>query len=165
MSGPAWDYFWPIFAFGAGLALICGVVAFRRRNKWPLITVAAILVLAGTALWHGPLGAADRFSAKVEAGAQEALAYYEMTQVTAKLHHGPLTRRLMLSGNADDFQRSELERLLGQLAGVSKAEWGGFAGLPLLLEAEIVGAMGFLAGLLVAYVIDVRRRYNAQWKW
>jgi hypothetical protein len=165
MSGPLWDYFWPIFAFGAGVALLCGIVALRRARKWPLIGIAAAVALAGAALWHGPLGAADRFSTKVESMAQEALGYYEMTDVTAKLHHGPLTRRLMLSGRADDFQHSELVRLLSQLPGVSKATWGSSAGLPLLLEAEIVAAMGFLAGLLLAYGIEARRRYNAQWKW
>jgi hypothetical protein len=35
----------------------------------------------------------------------------------------------------------------------------------LLLEAGIVSVAGFLVGLLLAYVIELRRRYNAQWKW
>jgi hypothetical protein len=165
MSGPLWDYFWPIFAFAAGVALVCGIVALRRTKKWLLVGLAAAVALGGTALWHGPLGAADRFSAKVERMAQEALDYYEMNQVTAKLHHRPLTRRLMLSGRADDFQHSELVRLLSQIPGVSTATWTSSAGLPLLLEAEVVAGVGFLVGLLLAYGIEARRRYNAQWKW
>jgi hypothetical protein len=34
-----------------------------------------------------------------------------------------------------------------------------------LLEAMIVTVVGFLAGLVLAYVINLRRRYNAQWRW
>jgi hypothetical protein len=29
----------------------------------------------------------------------------------------------------------------------------------------IVTVVGFLAGLVLAYVINLRRRYNAQWRW
>jgi hypothetical protein len=89
-----------------------------------------------------------------------------MTGVTGHLHHGPLTRRVMLSGTADDFQRSELVRYMDQLPGVSSATWSSDGGgLPLIVEGMAVSVVGFLFGLLLAYLRDLRRRYNAQWNW
>ena len=129
-----------------------------------LIGVASVIALAG--LWHGPFGAADRFSTRVERSAREKLDYYEMTQLTGHLHHGPLTRTLILAGPADDFQTSELVRIMGALPGVSSVRWtasGG--GLPLIVEGEIAAVLGFLFGLLLAYLLELRRRYNAQWTW
>lgn len=161
---PFWTYFWPVFAFGLALGLVGGVLGFRRKRRW-LWIVAAALAIGGAAVWHGPIGAAGRFTRSVEASARTTLTDYEMPQVTAHLHHGPLTRRLMLSGQADDFQRSELVRILSDVPGVSSATWSGSGGMPLLLEAAIVSVVGFLVGLLLAYLIELRRRYNAQWKW
>jgi hypothetical protein len=161
---PFWTYFWPVFALGIALGLVGGVIGFRR-GRWWVWAGAAVLAVGGVALWHGPIGAADRFTRSVEASAQETLANYEMTQVTARLHRAPLTRRLMLSGQADDFQRSELVLILTDLPGVSRATWSRSGGVPLLLEAAVVAIVGFLAGVLLAYLIELRRRYNAQWKW
>ena len=102
----------------------------------------------------------------VERTAREALDYYEMPKVTAHLHRHPLTRTLVLSGAADDFQTSELARLLSQLPGVSGARWTETpSGPPLIAEAAAVSVLGFLFGLLLAYLVELRRRYNAQWNW
>jgi len=161
---PFWTYFWPVFALGLALGLIGGLAGFRWKRRW-IWALAVVLALGGTALWHGPIGAADRFARTVEAAAQTTLTDYEMTQVTARLHRAPLTRRLVLSGQADDFQRSELVRILSEVPGVSRATWSTSGGIPLLLEAAIVSVVGFLAGLLLAYGIELRRRYNAEWKW
>ena len=158
-----WAYFWP--PFGAGLLLggIGGIIAFRRRSKLLIaIGLAAALALAG--LWHA-LGAAERFATSVERSARQTLDALEMGQVQAHLHHGPLSRRLVLSGPADDFQTSELVRLMSQLPGVSRAEWSNAAGVPLIVEGLAVALMGFLLGLLLAYLVELRRRYNAQWNW
>ena len=161
---PLLDYFWPLFALGLAVGAILGFVALSRRRLW-LLASGAFLVLAGTALWHWPLGAADRFVARVEPTARAVLVDWEMAQVQAQLHHGPLTRRLMLSGPADDFQRSELVRIMGEVPGVSTATWTDNGGLPLLAEAAAASMAGFLLGLLVAYLVVLRRRYNAQWRW
>jgi hypothetical protein len=162
-----WSYFWPPLAAGLIVGVVAGSIAFRRRSRRKAsLTIGVVISLALAALWHGPLGAADRFSSRVERTAREALNYYEMTKVTAHLHHGPLTRRLILAGPADDFQSSELVRLFGQLPGVSRAQWSANdAGPPLILEGMAAGALGFLLGLLLAYLIELRRRYNAQWTW
>jgi hypothetical protein len=89
-----------------------------------------------------------------------------MTKVTAQLQRGPLSRRLTLTGPADDFQRTELVRLLNQLPGVSGVGWStGRGALPLIAEGWLLALVGFLVGLVLAYVVELRRRYNAQWKW
>ena len=37
--------------------------------------------------------------------------------------------------------------------------------MPLLAEACGVALVGFGAGLLVAYLVELRRRANAEWRW
>ena len=164
-----WSYFWPLFAVGLLIGGPAGTVAFRRRARRNLALAIGLLAsLAATALWHGPLGAADRFSSDVERQARATLNYYEMTQVTGVLHRDPLTRRLVLSGgdSLNDWQRGELVRLFSQLPGVSEAQLSPSpVGTPLIAEGAGVGVLGFLLGLLLAYLVDLRRRYNAQWNW
>lgn len=162
-----WDYFWPCLAAGLLAGSIAGIVGFRpKRKRIPILAAGLLLAIGTAALWHGPLGAADRLAGKSERMAREALAYYEMTQVTAHLHRGPLTRHLILNGPADDFQTQELARVLSQVPGVSRAQWTERnAGPPLILEAIGAALLGFLLGLLLAYLLELRRRHNAQWNW
>lgn len=162
-----WSYFWPCFAAGIVSGVIAGVIAFHRRaRRKMLLSIGALAALALAGLWHGPFGGADRLERRVDRNVQEVLVYYEMTQVTGHLHQRPLTRRLILSGPADDFQQAELVRLLNQLPGVRETVWtkdGG--GLPLIVEGLGVSLLGFLFGLGLAYLIELHRRYNAQWNW
>lgn len=164
---PLWTYLWPCFAAGLLVGVICGTVAFRWPTKrYQSLAFGLVITLVLVLLWHGPVGGADRFSAEVERGLQRTLVHYEMQQVSAHLHHGPLTRRVLLSGPADEFQRTELVRLINQLPGVADTRWsrdGG--GVPLILEGLAVGGLGFLFGLLLAYLVELHRRYNAQWNW
>src|SRR5205085_10993539 len=103
--------------------------------------------------------AANRFANSVDSSARRALDYYEMTKVSGQLHRGPLSRTLTLAGPADDFQHSELVRLLSQLPGVRKASWSpDESGLPLIVEGLLANLAGFLVGLLFAYLIELRRR-------
>lgn len=162
---PGWDYFWPVMALGLLLGAVAGTIWFRRNRPWAL-AIGAAIGLAGAALWHWPLGAADRLANAVERSAQAVLVDWEMSQVEARLPRDPLTRKLLLAGEADAFQRRELARMMGTIPGVSSATWSRTAtGMPLILESAIVLAVGFLAGLLVAYVAELRRRHNAQWRW
>jgi len=164
---PLWAYFWPCFAVGLVAGLLAGIVGFHRRAKRnAALGIGLVAALIAAALWSGPVGGADRFAAEVEGGLRQVLAYYEMTQVTAHLHHGPLTRHVLLSGRADSFQHSELIRLINQLPGVESTGWSADGGgLPLVVEGLGVAVLGFLFGLLLAYLIELRRRYNAQWTW
>lgn len=161
---PLWDYAWPIALVAVVLGGISGLFGFRRKRP-AIIIGAAALALVATALWHGPGGAAARLATAVERQARTTLDDFEMTQVQAHLHRGPLSRRLLLSGPADDFQRSELVRIMSAVPGVGTATWDQSSGIPLILEAELLSALGFLVGLLLAYGVELRRRYNAQWEW
>jgi hypothetical protein len=37
--------------------------------------------------------------------------------------------------------------------------------IPLIVEACAMSLTGFLTGLLVAYLVELRRRANAEWRW
>ncbi len=76
-----------------------------------------------TALWHGPIGAGERMAHKIEAQARRQLDHDEMYMVQAHIQRGPLARRLILSGPADDFQRAELVRRLDAVPGVLDVRW------------------------------------------
>jgi hypothetical protein len=163
-----WAYFWPVFGAGLVIGAVTGVLTYRLNPKssWKrpiLLGIAA--TIAAAALWHGPLGGADRFANRINRAANAVLVRYEMTQVQAHLHRGPLTRQILLAGPADDFQRSELVRYMDQLPGVEATTWGPGGGLPLIIEAFAVSLVGFCVGLLLAYLVALHRRHNAQWSW
>jgi hypothetical protein len=162
-----WSYFWPCFAAGLLVGGPVGTIAFRRPARHnAAIALGCVITFAAAAVWHGPLGAADRLTARVEHDARAVLDHYEMTQVAAHLHHGPLSRHLILAGPADDFQTTELVRLMSELPGVSSAQWAKEpTGVPLIAEGLVVAILGFLFGLVLAYLVDLRRRNNAEWNW
>jgi len=160
-----WSYFWPVAAFGLVAGAVFATAAFRRRRRSASVA-GLVAALAFAALWHWPLGAADRFRSQVETKARAVLVDWEMGQIQARLAQGPLGRRLVLSGPADDFQRGGLVRIMGAVPGVSSATWSkADRGRPLFAEAMLASIAGFLAGALLAYLADLRRRYNAQWRW
>jgi hypothetical protein len=93
-----------------------------KRNAILALGVAA--VLAETALWHGPLGAADRLTTKIETAARAELQRQEMPGISARVACDPLLRRqVILTGPADDFQQAELVRIIDGLPGVSGVRW------------------------------------------
>lgn len=92
------------------------------RNR-TIMLVGLAAVLGFTALWHGPLGAGERLAQRSETIARRTLDYYELPMIQAKMKRGPLSRRLVLSGPADDFQRSELVRILDEIPGVLEVRW------------------------------------------
>lgn len=92
----------------------------RRRTIF-LLGIAA--EAAFTALWHGPLGAGERLARQAETKARGTLDYYELPMVQAHMQRDPLARRLILSGPADDFQRTELVRILDEIPTVLEVRW------------------------------------------
>jgi hypothetical protein len=161
-----WAYFWPPLGAGLVVGVIAGDFAFRASGKRTIslaLGVVATILLA--AAWHGPLSGADEFSGTVEHTIRQALVYNEIPEVSARLQRAPLSRRILLSGPADDFQRRELIKLVKEVPGVESASWSGGQGVPLIVEGAAAAILGFLFGLLVAYLRDKRRRYNAQWNW
>jgi hypothetical protein len=163
-----WAYFWPVFGAGLVIGAVTGSFAYsiNPRADWirPLLIGIAASVAAAL-LWHYPLGGADRFETRIDRAARAVLVRYEMTQVQAHLHTSPLTPQIVLSGPADDFQRSELVRYMDQLPGVEDTTWGSGGGIPLIAEAVALCLAAFGLGLLLAYLVALRRRYNAQWSW
>ena len=87
------------------------------------LLIGAAASLAFAELWHGPLGASDRLTGHVERTARAQLNDDEMTQVQARLASAPLSRTLILSGPADNFQRTELLRVMGEIPGVAEVRW------------------------------------------
>lgn len=102
-------------------------------NRYVAIGLGALATVAGVSVWHGPLGTADRFAYPIERQARTALDHWEMPLIQARLERQPMSRRLVLSGPADDFQREELVRRLRALRGVSDVVWD-----PASLSAEAV---------------------------
>jgi len=88
-----------------------------------LLLLGAIATLGVAELYHGVLGGAVGLRSDIEGQARRVLDVNEMTLVQAHLADRPLSRTLVLSGPADDFQRSELVRVLGELPGVGAVKW------------------------------------------
>ena len=92
-------------------------------NRPTIILLGLSATIGFTALWHGPLGAGEKLASQSETIARRTLDYYELPMVQAHLQRGPLARRLILSGPADDFQRHELARILDATPGVLEVRW------------------------------------------
>ncbi|GAA3997645.1 hypothetical protein [Sphingomonas humi] len=88
-----------------------------------MIVLGALATVGVAELWHGPLGAAEEVRGDVEREARALLDYYELPQVTARMDDAPLTRRVILNGPADDFQRRALVEKVGALKGVNEVRW------------------------------------------
>ncbi|MEO7601726.1 MAG: hypothetical protein ABIS39_00460 [Sphingomicrobium sp.] len=167
---PLMAYFWPSIAAGMVVGAIALTIIFRRRlsslRKWLAVDVMVLIAVLLSLVWSGPLGGGRKFIDNVEPAARETLDYYEMTEVKARLGQAPLTRELILEGPADDFQRSELVRVMSQIPGVSRATWkSGNGAWPIILEGALMAVVGLLLGALLAYLLELHRRYNAQWRW
>ena len=162
-----WTFFWPCVAIGLLVGGLAGTIGFRRAARRNMaLAIGSALTLVLTLVWSGPLGAADRFTTRIERDARDFLDHYEMTQIAAHLHRGPLSRHLVLSGQADDYQRAEMVRLMSERPGVSGAQWTERpTGVPLLGEALTAAIAGFIFGLGLAYLNELRRHNNAQWNW
>ncbi|HET6940811.1 MAG TPA: hypothetical protein VFH89_01480 [Sphingomicrobium sp.] len=173
-----WDLYWPAISAAVVIGVLSGRFAYRlpksgpspgyRRRRLATVVIAGAATLLAAWIWHGPVGTGDRFATTVERQARQVLVDFEMEPVHAVVVRGPLRRSLVLSGPADDFQRSELVRILNDVAGVGEVHWtethGGFI-LPLVAEVELAALISFGLGLLLAYLLELRRRYNAQWSW
>ncbi|WP_051503991.1 hypothetical protein [Sphingomonas jaspsi] len=137
-----------------------------------LIGIAA--TLAFSALWHGPLGAGERFAKTVDQRAERTIRYNDVPEIngrpvfSAKMQRAPLTRRVLIEGNPDGFQRAELARILNDIYGILDASWvdpkGGFQPnvflLPLAVEAQLLGLVSFALGMIIGYLFELRRRAN-----
>ena len=92
-------------------------------NRTTILALGIAAVIGVTWIWHGPLGAGAGFADRVDERARTMLDHYEMVHVQAHMERGPLTRRVSLSGPADDFQRREIKRMVEAQPGVGQADW------------------------------------------
>lgn len=92
-------------------------------NRMTILALGLAVVLGLTWLWHGPMGTGEQLAHSAEQEARAMLDRFEMVHVRARMERGPLTRRIILSGPADDFQRREIKRMVEELPGVGEAEW------------------------------------------
>lgn len=143
-----------------------------NRRRIFLVGIAA--TLAFSALWHGPLGAGERFAVTVDQRAERTIRFNDVPEVNgqpvfkAKMQRAPLTRRVLIEGNPDNFQRSELARILNDIWGILDASWVDAKGrfqpttflLPLAVEAQLLGLVSFALGMIIAYLLELRRRAN-----
>jgi hypothetical protein len=164
-----WDLYWPLIVATAVAGVIAGAYGFRRRKKGRVALAAGLAAVVALAwLWHGPMGAGARFAAAAEQQTRQVLVDFEMAPVRAVVERSPLSRTLVLNGPADDFQRAELVRILNDVRGIGSVHWADQPApfmLPLLLEVELAALISFGLGLLMAYLLELRRRSNAQWSW
>lgn len=91
----------------------------RKAKLW----LGALAAIGVAELWHGPVGAANDVRTEMEREARSLLDYYELPQITAKMDEAPLTRRIILNGPADDFQRRALVERVGEIPGVADVRW------------------------------------------
>ena len=176
---PMWSYFWPLFAiglvagaFGMWRSYRQGRAGRSRRDRRLTVGLAPGVAIAGALIWHWPLGAADRLAGTAERTARTTLVYYELPQINAVVQRAPMTRRVLLSGQADAFQRRELVRIMNEIPGVGSVAWQTPSGpgrsrmmLPLLVEAAMAALAGLAFGMLAAHIVELRRRANAEWSW
>ena len=174
-----WNYFWPLFAAG----LVAGAFAMwrsyrRARARQPrddrrmTLVAGAGAAIAFALLWHWPLAGSARLAADIERTARTTLDYYELPQVGAAVQRDPMMRRVILSGPADRFQQRELVRIMNEIPGVGSVAWRTSSGqgrsrlmLPLLAEAIFTALAGAVVGMLLAHLVEMRRRANAEWSW
>ncbi len=130
-----------------------------KRN--PALVIGILATIAASALWHGPGGAAARFTATAERTMRITLDHYEMPGVAVRMQRSPLTRTLAFDGSADSFQRSEIQRIGREVPGIADTVWAGRQpprALPLLAEVTLMALTCFAIGAVLAYIAALRRR-------
>ena len=98
-------------------------------SNWLKLLIGAAAALAAGLVSHGPLGRGEAFADSLEARAQEEVRKAELPNVTPRLERSPLSREIVLTGNANDFQREGMGLLPGindrirAIPGISGLRW------------------------------------------
>jgi hypothetical protein len=132
--------------------------------SWPvklLIGLSATILMGW--VWHGPMGNGAKLIDAIEGNAKAAVAGAGLPGIEVRLDRDPLSRRAILSGPADSFQRqgmgSEpgLTGIVAGVKGVGSVRWadegGATPGMPLLAETLILLVLAFLIGIGCAWLL------------
>jgi OOP family OmpA-OmpF porin len=98
-------------------------------SRWLKLLIGGFAALAAGAISHGPLGRGEAFVAMLEAKANEEVRRSGLPGVQVRMERSPLSRRAVLTGNANDFQREGMGQLPGindrvsQVPGISGIRW------------------------------------------
>jgi hypothetical protein len=91
--------------------------------------IGLAVALAAGWIAHGPLGRGAMFVDGLDADLQAVLAGAKLPGVTARMEREPLTRKAILAGPADQFQREGMGSLPGidervlAITGMGGLEW------------------------------------------
>jgi hypothetical protein len=166
-----WDYYWPAVVAAVIIGVMTGRVAFQRfagHRRILAFAAGALAAIAVTALWHGPIGAGDRLANSLQTSVHRLLVAFEVPQFQSQVERNPIRRTILLSGPADNFQRVEAVRILNDTPGVAAARWtdtNGESSMPVLAEVTLASLVAFGLGLLLSYLLELRRRSRAEWRW
>ncbi|HZG10064.1 MAG TPA: hypothetical protein VEZ70_13890 [Allosphingosinicella sp.] len=130
-----------------------------------LIGLVAALLAAW--VWHGPAGQSEKLASRLETEARALVAMTELEGVSVRLERAPLSRALIVSGQANELQREGLGSQNGVLdharaaEGVGTVRWDDEPKrflLPLLAETMLVAALAYLVGFCLGALLFNRRR-------
>jgi hypothetical protein len=129
----------------------------------------AFAMLAGWG-YYGPAGQGEKLAGRIESDARNLVDQARLAGTSVRLEREPLSRNLVLSGQANDLQREGLGSGLGvkdyarATPDVGQVRWDdepkAFS-LPLLAETLIVAALAWLAGLLLGTLLFNRRERHS----
>ena len=140
-------------------------------NRKLVLALGVAAVVAETALWHGPLGAGEQMAGKIERTARRTIEHYEMPLVTARAIAASAAAAAIGTGRRFPARRAGADhgrnpgRVRRSLDNPAKPGGGAGELIPLIVEACAMSLVGFSIGLLLAYLIELRRRANAEWRW
>ena len=166
-----WHYYWPAIVAAVIIGVMTGRMAFQRcarQRRILAFAAGAVAAVALTGLWHGPLGAGDRLANALQTSVRQLLVAFEVPQFQSQVERDPIRRTILLSGPADDFQRQLTVQVLNDTPGVAAARWTGSSGgssLPVLVEVTLASLVAFGLGLLLSYLLELRRRSRSEWRW
>jgi hypothetical protein len=134
-----------------------------------LIGLAAVLLIGW--IYHGPLGQGEKFVNALEIEARAAVASGELPGIKVELGRHPLSRKAMLSGPANDYQREGmgdypgLNDRVAAIDGISALQWTDEAdarnGVPLLVECLIAAVLAYSLGLGLAWLLFGRPKQES----
>ena len=166
-----WDYYWPAIVAAVIIGVMTGRIAFQRfagQRRILAFVAGAIAAIALTALWHGPVGAGDRLANSLQTNVRQLLVAFEVPQFQSQVERNPIRRTILLSGPADNFQRAAATPGVSLRMRTVSARWTGSSGgssLPVLAEVTLASLVAFGLGLLLSYLLELRRRSRAEWRW